>query len=302
MNSKEVAEWKTAEVDSLAQLLDKYSVITLADLFKVRAMQLQKLRKTFKSDVFIRVAKNTRIRRAIKKCRKPKIAELSNFLTGSSALLFTDLNPFKLSILLNKNKIKIVAKAGDVVKNDVVVHAGNTGLPAGPAITELREVGIPTRIEAGSVFVSEDTIVAKAGQTISPNLASVLSKLNIKPLEASLSLIAAYDKGVIIHGDELNINLDEKKNQLKRAWNNAFNLAFSAHYTTRETILPLLQKASREARELAVQAAFTSPETAPEILRRAHTQMLSLVKKLGQINEKAIPPRLGETQPLKKKS
>lgn len=295
MNSKEVAEWKTTEVDSLAQLMDKYSVITLADLFKVRAMQLQKLRRTFKSDVCIRVTKNTLVRRAIKKCKKPKIAELPNFLTGSSALIFTDLNPFKLSILLSKSKVKIAAKAGDVVTNDVIVHAGNTGLPPGPAITELREVGIPTKIESGSVFITKDTIVAKAGQTVPPNLASVLSKLNIKPLEASLSLIAAYDNGLIIPGDELNIDLDEKKNQLKRAWNNAFNLALSAHYITRETILPLLQKASWEARELAVQATFASPETAPEILRRAHTQMLNLVKKLGQINEKAIPPRLGKT-------
>jgi len=295
MNSKEVAEWKTTEVDSLAQLMDKYSVINLANLFKVRALQLQKLRRTFKSDVCIRVAKNTLVRRAIKKCRKPKVAELSNFLTGSSGLIFTDLNPFKLSILLSKNKVKIAAKAGDVVTDDVVIHAGNTGLPPGPAITELREVGIPTKIESGSVFITEDTIVAKAGQTVTPNLASVLSKLNVKPLEASLSLIAAYDDGLIIPGDQLNIDLDEEKNQLKRAWSSAFNLALSAHYMTRETITPLLQRASWGAKELAVQAAFASPEATPEILRRAYTQMLNLAKKLGQINEKAIPPRMGKT-------
>ena len=295
MNSKEVAEWKTTEVDSLAQLMDKYSVINLANLFKVRALQLQKLRRTFKSDVCIRVAKNTLVRRAIKKCRKPKVAELSNFLTGSSGLIFTDLNPFKLSILLSKNKVKIAAKAGDVVTDDVVIHAGNTGLPPGPAITELREVGIPTKIESGSVFITEDTIVAKAGQTVTPNLASVLSKLNVKPLEASLSLIAAYDDGLIIPGDQLNIDLDEEKDQLKRAWSSAFNLALSAHYMTRETITPLLQRASWGAKELAVQAAFASPEATPEILRRAYAQMLNLVKKLGQINEKAIPPRLEKT-------
>jgi len=302
MTSKQVAEWKTAEVDSLAQLLDKYSVIAIAELHKVRALQLQKLRKTLKSDVYIKVAKNTMVKRSIEKCRKPKIAELPSLLTGPIALLFTDINPFKLSILLGKNKVKIGAKAGDVVTSDVLVHAGNTGLPPGPAITELREVGIPTSIEAGSVFITRDTVVAKAGDIVSPKLASVLSKLNIKPLEAGLSLIAAYDDGTIIARDELNINLEGVKNQIEEAWNGAFNLAFSVNYITRDTILPFLQKASWEARGLAVEAAFVSPEIAPEILGRAYTQMLNLVQRLEQVNEKAIPPKLRKTPPIEKKS
>ncbi len=292
MSSKEVAEWKVREVDNLVGYLDKYRVVALASLFKVRAMQLQKLRKTLKSDVLIKVTKNMFIRRALEKCKKPNIAKLSSFLKGQTALLFTDLNPFKLSILLTKNKIKIAAKAGDIATEDIIIHAGNTGLPPGPAITELREVGVKTTIESGSVFVTEDTVVAKAGQIISPRLAGVLSKLNIKPLEAGLSLMAAYDDGLIITGDELNIDLEEKRNQLKMAWNSAFNLALKIHYITRDTIVPLLQMASQEAKKLAVEAVFISPETVLEILSKGYAQMLSLAERISQINEEAISPRL----------
>jgi large subunit ribosomal protein L10 len=60
-----------------------------------------------------------------------------------------------------KNKTKMTAKAGDVAPNDIIVPAGNTGLPPGPAISELHDVGIRTKIDVGSVWIVNDATVVK---------------------------------------------------------------------------------------------------------------------------------------------
>ena len=96
------------------------------------------------------------------------------------------LNPFKLALLLERGKVKTTAKSGDIAAMDVVVPAGNTGQPPGPIISQLNGVGLPTRIESGSVWVSKDTLVVRRGEVINERLAGVLSKLGIKAVELGI--------------------------------------------------------------------------------------------------------------------
>ncbi len=126
---------------------------------------------------------------------KEDLKKLEPFLEGSNVLLFTNLNPFKLALLLEKGKVKTTAKSGDIAAMDVVVPQGNTGQPPGPFISQLNGVGLPTRIESGSVWVAKDTLVVRKGEVINERLAGVLSKLGIKAVEAGLSMRAVYDEG-----------------------------------------------------------------------------------------------------------
>ncbi len=138
--------------------------------------------------VHMKVIKNTLMKLAIENNEgKPELKKLVEHLQGSNVFLFTNLNPFKLALLLEKGKVKTTAKAGDMAAFDVIVPAGNTGQPPGPIISQLNAVGLPTKIESGSVWISKDTLVVRKGEVISEKLASVLSKLGIKPVEAGLS-------------------------------------------------------------------------------------------------------------------
>ena len=222
------------------------------------------------------------MRLALQRSKKPGIEKLSEKITGPNVIILTNMNPFKLSLLLDMRKIMVAAKAGDVAQNDIVVRAGNTGMPPGPAMSNMRELGIQTKIELGSVFVVRDTVVAKKGDVVSPNLASMLSKLGIKPLEVGLSLNAAYNEGVILTGDQLHLDLEDTREQLQTAWNHAFSLAFEAGYPTHETIALLLRKAYSEAKSLAISSAYPAPEVINDILAKAYAQMLSLSVKIGQ--------------------
>ncbi len=285
--SRQMVIEKAREVEEIQSLLEKYKTIGVAGLQKVRAAQLQELKKKLRDTAHLRVIKNTLMRRAVAKCKsKGGIENLEAQIVGSNILLFTDLNPFKLVILLQKSRVLITAKAGDVASWDVIVPAGNTGLPPGPIISQLSGAGLPTRIESGSVWINRDTLVVKQGEIIDARLASVLSKLGIKPVEAGLIMRTVYDDGLILTEDQLRIDLDEIQRSVQEAGSSAFNLSLNIGYPVPETIELLVQTAFQQAYNLSLNAAIPTRKTMVDLLRKAHIEASSLNAKLGGLQEK----------------
>jgi len=285
---RQVLQQKAKEIEEIVDIIKQYKVIALADLQKVRAVQLQELRKKLRNDAYLRVIKNSLMKRAIAQAEnKPNLEKLEEHLTGSTIYLFTDLNPFKLVLLLEKSKVKTTAKAGDVAAFDVIVPAGNTGQPPGPIISQLGAVGLKTRIESGSVWINKDTLVAKKGEVISQRLAVVLSKLGIKPVEAGLVLKAVYDDGMIITEEQLRLDIGEFKKTVEEAYRCAFYLSVNSAYTIPENIEFLLQKAHQDAYRLSVNENIPTKETIADILKKAHVHMLSLKARLDMVKETA---------------
>ena len=126
--------------------------------------------------------------------------------------------------------MKTIAKSGDIAAMDVVVPQGNTGQPPGPFISQLNGAGLPTRIESGSVWVAKDTLVARKGEAINERVASVLSKLGIKAVEAGLSMRAVYDEGLMVLENQLKIDVDATRKSLQQNQAEAFALALEIAY------------------------------------------------------------------------
>lgn len=279
---------KAEEVKETKSLIQQYKALGVASLQKVRGAQLQGLRRKLKNSAHLCVVKNSIVKRAIAECKdKPGLEKLEEHLTGANIFLFTSLNPFKLVLLLEKSRMKATAKAGDVAAYDVTVPAGNTGLPPGPIISQLGAVGLPTRIESGSVWITHDTMVAKKDDVIAMNLANVLSKLGIKPVEIGLTMKVMYDDGLIISEEQLRIDLEEFQQSLKEAHAYAFSLSLNAAYPLAENITQLLQMAHHEAYRLALNADLPAPDTIADLVRKAHAEMLSLKTRLDAASEKA---------------
>ena len=281
---------KAEAVQEIKNIIQQYNAVGVASLQKVRAAQLQELRRKLEKSAYLCVVKNTIIKRAIAECKgKPRLENLEEHLAGSNIFLFTNLNPFKLVLLLEKSRVKTTAKSGDIAAFDVTIPTGNTGLPPGPIISQFTAVGLPTRIEAGSVWVSRDTMVAKKGDVITARLASVLSKLGIKPVEIGLTLKAVYDEGLIIIEEQLRLDLGEVRRNIEEAHAHAFNLSVNATYPLPENIVFLLQIAHQKAYRLALNAGIPTPDTIVDLIRKAHTEMLSLSARLATVNEKTEP-------------
>jgi large subunit ribosomal protein L10 len=285
MPSQQVLEEKIGEVEEIKDLLKGYKSIGIASLQKVRATQLQALKKNLADKVYMRVLKNTLTKLAIEGMQQENLKKLEEYLEGSNLFLFTNLNPFKLALLLERGKVKTTAKSGDIAAMDVVIPAGNTGQPPGPIISQLNAVGLPTRIESGSVWVSKDTLVVRKGERISARLAAVLSKLGIKAVEASLSMRAVLDEGLIIDGEQLKINVKGMRQNFEQSYGEAFALSLSIAYPTTENVVMLLQIAHQKAFALSLNAAVPTKETIADLVKKAHTEMLSL----NNAVEKATP-------------
>jgi large subunit ribosomal protein L10 len=277
---------KADQVKEIANLLSQYKALGIASLQKVRAANLQQLKKKLDKNANFRVIKNSLMKRAVSEVKdKTGLEKLEEYLIGSNIFLFTNLNPFKLALLLEKSRVTAKAKAGDMAAFDVIVHAGNTGLAPGPIISQFTAVGLRTRIESGSVWVAKDSVVAKKGEVISAQLASLLSKLGIKPVEVGLSLRAAYDNGVILTEKDLKLDLDEFRRSIEEAHNYAFNLSLKAAYPLPDNIIFLLRMGQQEAYCLALNAGILTPDTVAYLLKKAHMEMVSLSARLDEIEE-----------------
>jgi large subunit ribosomal protein L10 len=275
---------KADKVKEITNLLSQYKALGIASLEKVRAANLQQLKKKLANNANFRVIKNSLITRALSEVKdKEGLENLEEYLTGPNIFLFTDLNPFKLAILLEKSRVNAKARAGDMAAFDVKVSAGNTGLPPGPIISQFTAVGLRTRIEAGSVWVAKDSVVAKKGDVISAQLASLLSKLGIKPVEVGLSLRVAYDDGMILTEEQLKLDLDEFRRSIEEAHNYAFNLSVKAAYPLPENIKFLLRIGQQEAYSLTLNAGVLTKDTISDLLRKAHMEMVSLSARLDEV-------------------
>ena len=287
MPSQQVLEEKSSEVEAIKDILKEYKSIGIASLKKVRASQLQELKKSMAGKVHLRVLKNTLMKLAIEEMNQAELKKLEEYLDGSNVYLFTDLNPFKLALLLEHGKVKTTAKSGDVAAMDVVIPSGNTGQPPGPVISQLNAVGLPTRIESGSVWVSKDTLVVRKGEVINERLAGVLSKLGIKAVELGLSMRAVLDNGLMIVGDQLKVDVEGTRKSIEASNAAAFALALGIAYPTKDTIAPLLQVAHQKAVALSVGAAIPTKETIADLIRKANMEMTSLSGAVEKAKPKA---------------
>ena len=286
MQTRKVAEWKKEALVELQALLEKYPVIAAADLTKVRSSQIHELRKRLRDRVTMLVTKNNLLRKSVELSayKDSKLGEFVKDLQGSNILLFTDTNPFSLIILLDKSKVRVPAKAGDVASGEIMIPAGNTGLAPGPVISEFGEVKVPTRIEGGSIWVAKDTTVARRRDVITPKMSSVLSKLGLKPMEAGLTLTTAFDNGSILGPQDLSFDIGAYRTDLLQAVSDAFAIAIEADYITPEVAPRMIGKGLKEALALAAAAGFLESGTIEHVFRRAIANASVLNQKIGGLD------------------
>ena len=277
-----VSEKKIKEVEELKKLVEKYPVIGIVDMFKMPSKQLQEIRKSLRGKAIIRMSKKSLIELALKGVSKPNIEKLLKLEAKQPALILSELDPFKLFKILKKSRSKSYAKAGDIAPEDIIVRAGPTPLPAGPAIGELQRVRIPAMVKEGKIHVKEDTVVAKKGDVINEELANVLKKLEIQPIEISLSLLGAWEKGIVFSKEVLDVDEKEYFNMLIQAHSSALNLAVNTCYPNKISIKILLQKAYNYAKNLGLNAKILEKGTIEDLLMKGsvHAQILKNMIKL----------------------
>ena len=263
----------------LQELPKKYKVLALVRMEKVRSSQLLPLRKKFKGEIEIVSIKDKVAKKAFSTLKMPGIEKMVDNLKGQCIFMFTNMSPFRLNVLLSKNKIKLAARGGDIASMDVVISPKNTGVAPGPILTDFKEAGVATKIDQGTVWITKESVPVKKGGVISAKLATLLGKLDIKPIEAGISLNAALEEGKHFAKDDLTIDVEKYRSEFSQAHQEAVSLAIEAAYATSDTIKQILAKAARSSRSVSVESGYVTDDTKEQILQKAHSQAQGLASK-----------------------
>ena len=267
---------KAQMYQQLQEIPKKYKVLALIKMNKVRSTQILPLRKILKDDVEFVSIKDKVAKKALESLDVPGIKEIAGDLTGQCMFMFTNMSPFKLNVLLAKNKIMMAARGGDIASIDIVVPAKNTGIAPGPMLTEFKEAGIPTKIDQGTIWIAKDSTPVLKGEAINEKLASILGKLDIKPVEAGISLFTALEDGLKYAEQEMIIDIEKIREEFSQAHQEAVSLSIEAAYITPENISQILSKAAQSARSVSIESGYMTDETKEQILQKADSQARAL--------------------------
>ncbi|MCD6236213.1 MAG: 50S ribosomal protein L10 [Thaumarchaeota archaeon] len=271
-----IPKWKIEEVEELSKLISAHRVVAVFKLTGLRANLLHEIRKKLRGEAVFRVAKRNLFKIAAEKAGKPELVKLIEDIKEPVGFIFSNTSALKLKLTLDKNRIPMHAKAGEKADFDIVVPEMNTGLPPGPILSEFGKLKIPTKIEGGQIWIAKDTVVAKKGDEISQALASLLARLDIKAVLKGVSIERAFEDGVLLTKEDLEIDLEKFSEDLKAAHGQALALATEIGYVTKETITPLIVKAYTNARALALEAEIPVKDLVEDLIRRAELRAQAL--------------------------
>lgn len=264
--------------DKIRVYVKKYSIVGVVDVSGLPAPQFQRIRASLKGKAEVLIVKKNLIELVFDELDKkyPGIAGLKGKMVGIIGLVFTNDNPFTIYKFIKKNKSSAPAKPGSIAPNDIIVPAGPTGFAPGPIIGELGALKIKAGISGGKVEIKSDSIVAKEGDVISAQLAGILTRLGIEPMEVGLNIKAVYEAGTIFGKDVLDVDEDAILANLKGCALDAYKLSIGLDYYTEENIAYFIGKASKDSLGLGVGVAYPAAETMQRLFAKANAQMVGV--------------------------
>jgi large subunit ribosomal protein L10 len=273
--------WKREEVEAIKEKAGAYTLVGLVDVYGIPAAQLQQIRRNLRGIAVIKMARNTLMHHSFDELGG-EFEAVRKYVNGNTALIFSNENPFRLYRLLEQNKTKMAAKAGQAAPEDIVVQKGPTSFKPGPIVGELQQAGIPAAIQGGKVQIKETKTVVKKGGIINAKQADVLAKLGVKPMDVGLVVQVVFYQGSVFEPETLNVDEGAIIAQLQLAAAQAFNLSVNAAIPTAETIGAILARAEREARSLGVEAPVYAKETVGAIIGKAYRETAAVQTAVGE--------------------
>lgn len=263
---------KLERVESVRKTLVAQPISAVVGIRGVPAAALQSMRREFRARGHpILVAPNSAIRHAIESAvtDRPSLRPLLDQVDDQTAILSAQGNPFSLYQEFTKTRSATPARGGEIAPNDILVPAGTTSLKPGPIVGELQHAGFPAAIEKGKVTLKKDTLIVKAGHPISREVAGLLTRMDILPLEVGLTLRALVDGETFYAPEVLAVDLTERRNDVLRAYRRALGLALEIAYPSSETVPLLVARAHRRALALSVAAGYPTKESIARLIGRA---------------------------------
>jgi large subunit ribosomal protein L10 len=289
-----VPEWKKKEVALLIEKIGQSRVVGVVGMREIPASDLQQMKGELRSSMEIKMVRNSIAKRAIEGSSS-EVKPLADYVEDQSALVFSDVNPFKLYKMLESAKRPMPIKAGGIAPREIAIEAGETSFSPGPMVGKLQAAGIPAAIKGGKVVINQRTVLAKEGEVVSAKTADILKTLEIFPRKIGLDLKAVYEGGLVFPAKDLAVDVDAMVSSMAVAAAKAFSFAVEVGYVTPDTISPILQRAQAKARGLVMEAGIPVPGMMDLVLMKAAANAQAINRAIsGEAAPAAAPSAKGE--------
>ena len=258
---------KMEQVQQAISDMKQYKTVALLDLRKLPDALFQNLRKKIREDGGkVLVLKKPVVSRVL--ASNKKLAAKVSACKNPVALILTNKSAYEVNSFFKQNRKSRAAKIGDVAIEDIVVPEGDTDLPPGPALSELKTAGLSVQIKAGKIAVVKDSTVAKAGDKLTDQKVKALQTLGVKPFEIMARMIFGFD-GEYIYSKELLDIGDTIHADVASGLSQALNLSLNASYPTKQNIDLLLTDALRQSMNLSLNGDLYSSSSIGQLLTSA---------------------------------
>lgn len=236
--------------------------------------------RTMKGRIFVKAARELGLAGVEK--LEPLVSRPSIFVFSKS------MNVFELGDLVRSTRAYRKAKPGDRADAEIVIPAGPTGIPPGPMISVFGRLKIPVQPRGSEIHVIRDTVVAKPGQEIGPDLASLLAKLGITPFTVSPKVVVGYEGGLAIPGDQLVVDVEGARNMIREAVARGLAVSLELVLPEPQILGMALRRAQTISLAVSLELGLITPENAGEAFRRAVARAIALAGAIQRITDLGI--------------
>lgn len=265
---------KVKFVEDATKELKSYKVVGVLNLNGLPDRLVQKAKNSGKPNTKFILGRKTLLEKII--LAHPKGKELTKHITGTSAIIFSNEDPFALYGRFKKNAIKLSAKPGQIAPDDVHIESGETTIQPGQTVTELKSAGIDVQIQKGKVVIAKDKVLVKKGEVISPMVAKALHTLEIYPFSAVVDPILMADSKLLYSRAVLGIDQEQVLAQMTGAFRAALAISLDRNIINSYTVTNLIAKAYNNAMWLGVEAKLPDSGIIEKVMAKAVLSAQSL--------------------------
>lgn len=269
VNRKTIKE-KVHEVKEALTQIKSFKSLVLLDLRQLPDSLFQSLRRKIRQNggkvLVLRKAVASRVLVGV-----PKMAEYAKECNKPMAFILTNSSPFEMNKFFNENKKKRAAKVGEIATSEIVVPEGDTDLPPGPALSELKAAGVNAQIKAGKIAVVKASTVAKSGEKLTVQKVKALQSLNVKPFEVMAKFVIGFD-GSYIYSKQLLDDAETVPTDLGNALSQALNVSLNVNYPTKQNAEVLLVHALKQGMNVSLNGGLYSSSALERLLVSAIRQ------------------------------
>jgi large subunit ribosomal protein L10 len=260
-------------VEEHSKLFGKYKSVGIIQLNGIPDRLFQLSKNKLRADTYIIVGRKNMLKRVLES--NPKASKLVEYLGNTSAIVFSNKDPFELNMQFKSNALKLAAKPNQIAPQDITISSGETTLQPGKSVTELKQAGIDTQIQKGKVVIAKDKTIKK-GEIITAGLSKALQTLNIKPFDVSVGPSAVFFENMVFSSKVLGITRDSTMHELNLAMQHVLAVSMAGNIVNALTINRLIAKAYNNAMYLGVECKIYDSGVVDKLLAIGSLQAKAL--------------------------